>query len=164
MYHNDYDQDRNRAYAADDMEKTEARIRKNREDDGFRPSPEQWKQVDAIRSVLAMFPGDEKKVLEVLAVMDISEEDYRKLLRFTKPREDHKKGSFRSNGKPSFRKGYDNKGRGSKGSYDRNSKGPRSHGERSYSSKGNSSKGGYRKGSSDRGSNRGGYSKSRYGK
>ena len=109
------DQDENRSFALEEMERKDREISDRKKDDGFRPTPEQWKEVDVIRAVLAKYPGDEKKVLEVLSVMDISEEEYRKLLRFTKPREDHKRegrrssaprgrsSSFRSDRKPSFR-------------------------------------------------------------
>lgn len=71
----------------DDTEKSLPEHEK-KEDDDFRPTPEQWKKVDVIRAVVAMYPDDEEKVLKALAAMDISEEEYRKLLRFTKPRED----------------------------------------------------------------------------
>ena len=105
-----------------------------REDDGFRPSPEQWKEVDVIRAVMAKYPDDEQKVIEVLSVMDISEEEYRKLLRFTKPRED--RGSRRG-GKFSSRGGRSDRG----GHFDRGGKRPSSShsgyaagGEKSFSS------------------------------
>ncbi|MCI6608310.1 MAG: VacB/RNase II family 3'-5' exoribonuclease [Bacilli bacterium] len=109
------DQDENRSFALEEMERKDREISDRKKDDGFRPTPEQWKEVDVIRAVLAKYPGDEKKVLEVLSVMDISEEEYRKLLRFTKPREDHKRegrrssaprgrsSSFHRDRKPSFR-------------------------------------------------------------
>ena len=81
---NDYDD--NLSAALENMEEKSAQIK----DRDFRPTPEQWKEVDVIRAVLAKYPDDEEKVIQVLAVMDIDEEEYRKLLRFTKPREDKK--------------------------------------------------------------------------
>ena len=91
----------------DEKEDYIAKKKAEREDDGFRPSPEQWKEVDVIRAVMAKYPDDEQKVIEVLSVMDISEEEYRKLLRFTKPRED--RGSRRG-GKFSSRGGRSDRG------------------------------------------------------
>jgi ribonuclease R len=139
---NEYEDD-NLSAALESMENTEEEIqakRKAREEDDFRPSPEQWKEVDVIRAILAKYPDDEQKVIEVLSVMDISEEEYRKLLRFTKPRED-KRGGRRGSGK-SFG------GRGGKDSGDR------------HSSRGGfgGSRGGFRGGrdSGDRHSSRGG--------
>lgn len=82
--------DQNVLDAVEALDKKEKEV----EEDTFRPTPEQWKEVDVIRAVVAKYPDDEAKVLQVLAVMDIDEEEYRKLLRFTKPRED--KRSFRS--------------------------------------------------------------------
>lgn len=61
------------------------------DDDSFKPTLEQWKEVDIIRAVKAKYPDDEDKVIQVLSVMDISEEEYRKLLRFTKPKNDKKR-------------------------------------------------------------------------
>lgn len=82
--------DENISSALEGMDNAQKEIdaKKEAKDDGFRPSPEQWKEVDVIRAVLAKYPDDEEKVIQVLSVMDISEEEYRKLLRFTKPRED----------------------------------------------------------------------------
>lgn len=91
--------------------------------DDFRPTPEQWKEVDVIRAVVAKYPDDEKKVIDVLAVMDISEEEYRKLLRFTKPREDKPRGRGKSFSPRGEKKFPDHKGYG-------NSRGPRSEGGR----------------------------------
>ena len=85
----------NLSSALESMENTEEEIqakRKAREDADFRPSPEQWKEVDVMRAVIAKYPDDEEKVIQVLSVMDISEEEYRKLLRFTKPKEDRHGG------------------------------------------------------------------------
>ncbi len=57
------------------------------EEDDFRPTPEQWKEVDVIRAVEAKYPGDEAKVVSVLAVMDIDEDEYKLLKRFAAPRQ-----------------------------------------------------------------------------
>lgn len=97
----------------DEKEDYIAKKKAEREDDGFRPSPEQWKEVDVIRAVMAKYPDDEQKVIEVLSVMDISEEEYRKLLRFTKPREDRgsrRGGKFSSRGGRSDRGGHFDRG------------------------------------------------------
>ena len=109
----------NLSAAIENFDNKEREIKARREErDDFRPTSEQWKEVDVIRAVVAKYPGDEEKVISVLSVMDISEEEYRKLLRFTKPRED--KGSRRSSkfskgdrreGHSSHRKGFsDHKG------------------------------------------------------
>ncbi len=130
--------DDNLSAALESMESTEEEIqakKKAREDADFRPTPEQWKEVDVMRAIIAKYPDDEEKVIQVLSVMDISEEEYRKLLRFTKPREDRRGGK---------RMGGSSKGGFSRGS----SRG----GDR------RSSHGGFggRGGSSDRHSSRGG--------
>lgn len=94
--------DENILAAVESFDNKEADIRRRREErDDFRPSPEQWKEVDVIRAVVAKYPGDEEKVIQVLSVMDISEEEYHKLLRFTKPRED-KGGRRGHSSKPGF--------------------------------------------------------------
>lgn len=102
----DITKEENLAFAMNQMEEKDEKIkerRAEREDDGFRPSPEQWKEVDVIRAVLAKYPDDEEKVIQVLSVMDIDEEEYCKLLRFTKPREDKgSKGRRPSRGGSSF--------------------------------------------------------------
>lgn len=110
---NNLTEEENMDIALASMDKKEEEISKKkaeREDDGFRPSPEQWKEVDIIRAVMAKYPGDEEKVISVLAVMDISEEEYRKLLRFTKPRED--RGTRRGGGKFSSRGSHSDRPRG----------------------------------------------------
>ncbi len=119
----------------DDKEEYIAKKRAEKADDDFRPSPEQWKEVDIIRAIAAKYPDDEAKVIEVLALMDVSEEEYRKLLRFTKPREDRgsRRGSDRRGGKSSFRGGHSDRG-----------------GKRSFSSRGRDGEG--RSSRSDRGS------------
>ncbi len=97
----------------DEKEEYIAKKKAEKADDGFRPSPEQWKEVDVIRAISAKYPDDEAKVIEVLSFMDISEEEYRKLLRFTKPREDRgsRRGSDRrSDGKFSSRDGRSDRG------------------------------------------------------
>ncbi len=108
--------DENVSAALESIENTENEIaekKKAREDDDFRPSPEQWKEVDVIRAILAKYPNDEEKVIQVLSVMDISEEEYRKLLRFTKPREDKRGGGKRFSGsKGGFSRGGDRRSSG----------------------------------------------------
>ena len=105
------------------------------EEDNFRPTPEQWKEVDVIRAVVAKYPDDEAKVLQVLAVMDIDEAEYRKLLRFTKPREEKHSRSSRGGrsfgGKGSFHRGggFDRRG-GGRSFGDRDHKGSFSHGDK----------------------------------
>lgn len=115
----------------DEKEEYIAKKRAEKADDGFRPSPEQWKEVDVIRAITAKYPDDEAKVIEVLSFMDISEEEYRKLLRFTKPREDRgsRRGSDRrGGGKFSSRGGHSD--RGGKRSFSRGRDG----GDRSFHS------------------------------
>ncbi len=115
----------------DEKEEYIAKKRAEKADDGFRPSPEQWKEVDVIRAITAKYPDDEAKVIEVLSFMDISEEEYRKLLRFTKPREDRgsRRGSDRrGGGKFSSRGGHSD--RGGKRSFSRGRDG----GDRSFRS------------------------------
>jgi hypothetical protein len=105
---NDYDD--NLSAALENMEEKSAQIK----DRDFRPTPEQWKEVDVIRAVLAKYPDDEEKVIQVLAVMDIDEEEYRKLLRFTKPREDKKE-----RGRRPARGGRERSQRGGRSSFGR---------------------------------------------
>lgn len=118
---NENEQNENILAALDGMEEQQKEIdskveakKAAKEEEEFRPSKEQWKEVDVIRAVMAKYPDDEEKVIQVLSVMDISEEEYRKLLRFTKPREDKgsrfgdKKG-FRSSDR---RGGHSSFGRG----------------------------------------------------
>lgn len=111
---NENENEDNLSAALESMDETEKEIaekKAKREEDDFRPSPEQWKEVDVIRAVLAKYPDDEEKVIQVLSVMDISEEEYHKLLRFTKPKEGGRsggrsKGGFSSKGG----RGFDRKG------------------------------------------------------
>jgi ribonuclease R len=61
------------------------------DDDGFRPSPDQWKEVDIIRAVEAKFdkedPASAKKIADALAILGIDDAEHQKLERFTKPRD-----------------------------------------------------------------------------
>lgn len=129
---NNITEEDNIAMALDNMDATEAKIQKIRkereEDDGFRPTKEQWKDVDIIRAVVAKYPDDEQKAIMVLEAMDITEEEYRKLLRFTKPREREGGRSFSGRGGRSSSRGgfsHDRKssfgGRRSYGDSDRKS-------------------------------------------
>ncbi|MDD6240617.1 MAG: ribonuclease R [Eubacteriales bacterium] len=123
--------DQNVLDALDAMDAKEKEV----EEDNFRPTPEQWKEVDVIRAVVAKYPDDEAKVLQVLAVMDIDEAEYRKLLRFTKPREEKHSRSSRGGrsfgGKGSFHRGggFDHRG-GGRSFGDRDHKGSFSHGDK----------------------------------
>ena len=130
----------NLSIAMDSMDEKEEMIAKKKaekEEDDFRPTPEQWKEVDVIRAVVAKYPDDEDKVIQVLAIMDISEEEYRKLLRFTKPRED--RGS-RKGGRGGFSRGGSRGGRsGGRGGF--------SHGGDRGSSRFHSDRGGERRSS-----------------
>lgn len=113
---NKFENDENIAAALDGMDEQQREIDAKvaaKEDEHFTPSKEQWKEVDVIRAVIAKYPDDEEKVIQVLSVMDITEEEYRKLLRFTKPREDRRGGSRDRKG--SFH-GSDRRG-GSKGGF-----------------------------------------------
>ncbi len=100
------------------------------EDRDFRPSPDQWKEVDIIRAIVARYPDDEAKVIEVLAVMDISEEEYRKLLRFTKPKEDRGGRGFGRRGGDRGGRGFTSH-RGDRGGRSFGGRGERSYGDRS---------------------------------
>lgn len=120
---NENERRENISSALDDMKEREDKIHERR-DDEFTPSPEQWKEVDVIRAVKAKYPDDEEKVIQVLAVMDISKEEYDKLLRFTKPRED--RHSSRGDGRRgSFSRGGDRRG-SSRGHFDRRPSGDHS--------------------------------------
>ncbi len=121
MFDNEVEtEDDNLLAAMESLESTEEEIAARaaaREEEDFRPTPEQWKEVDVIRAVVAKYEGDEDKIIQVLEVMDISADEYHKLLRFTKPRED--KGGRSSRGGKSFggRGGRDSRGgRESRGS------------------------------------------------
>lgn len=85
-------EDENLSDALDQLDGTNEKIQRANaahaeEDDDFRPTPEQWKEVDVIRAVEAKYPDDEAKVISVLAVMDIDEDEYKLLKRFAAPRQ-----------------------------------------------------------------------------
>lgn len=133
--------------------------RKEREADEFRPTPEQWKEVDVIRAVLAKYPDDEEKVIQVLSVMDIDEEEYRKLLRFTKPREDKgARGGRSGRGGKSFGGRSDRGGRSGRSSYGHSDRSSGGRGERRGAGSGRPSREGYGKSARSGGSR--GYSSS----
>ena len=98
-------EDENLSDALDQLDGTNEKIeRANRahqdEEDDFRPTPEQWKEVDIIRAIQAKYPDDEEKVISVLSVRDISEDEYQLLKRFAAPRQrrDGKGGGRRFGG------------------------------------------------------------------
>ncbi len=126
-------------------------------DDGFRPSPEQWKEVDIIRAVEAKFdprdPESADKIDSALEILGITKEEHAQLERFTKPREGGRGGrSF--GGRGGFGHGGDRGGRGGYGHSDRGGFGGR--GGFGHSDRGGFSRGGDRGGFS-RGGDRGGY-------
>jgi hypothetical protein len=142
-------EDDNLLAAMESLESTEEEIAARaaaREEEDFRPTPEQWKEVDVIRAVVAKYEGDEDKIIQVLEVMDISADEYHKLLRFTKPRED--KGGHSSRGGKSFgsRGGRDSRG-------GRESRGSRfgSRGDRGSRSSDRGSRGGFSRDRGERG-------------
>ncbi len=176
-------QEENLSDALDQLDGTNEKIeranaaRAEKEDgDDFRPSPEQWKEVDIIRAVAAKYPDDEDKVISVLSVMDISPDEYHLLKRFAspRPRREGKGGGHRfgssgghSDRRGGFRGGFGHNRGGHGGRFSDEGRKERRGGDYAYSSKtrhasfngyagASSDKGGFSKG---RDSSRGGFSR-----
>lgn len=97
------DKEENLNLGINNIDSIDNNIKKNKTRDDFTPSKEQWQTVDLMRILIKKFDNDEAKVLEVLATVGVSEDEYRKLLRFTKPKERHSSSNRHSSFKMSNR-------------------------------------------------------------